>query len=73
MILPFVKISKVPREALKNMGEARGFQRFLRLRTLINDKIILGRYYCIRKKRSVSACALYFIASSHFSYACTHS
>ena len=45
---PFINICKVPREALKTEGVARGFRptRWT-LRMLMNDEIMFDRYYCI--------------------------
>ena len=68
---PFINNCKVPRDVLKNEGEAPGFQPSRgTLRMLINDKIMFDRYYCIN---SANHCeneenfgALYFITSSHF-------
>ena len=56
---------------MKTEGEARGFQPSRgNLRMLINDKIILDRYYCINStihcENEENIGALYFITSAHF-------
>ena len=68
---PFINICKVPREVLKTEGEAQGFQPSRgTLRMLMNDKIMVDRYYCINSanhcKNEENIGALYFITSSHF-------
>ena len=67
---PFINICKVPREVLKTEGEARGFQPSRgTLRMLMNDKIMVDRYYCINSanhcENEENIGALYFI-TSHF-------
>ena len=50
--IKFINIRKVPREALKTEGEARGFQPSRgTLRMLMNDKIMFDRYYCINSTK----------------------
>ena len=61
---------------MKTEGEARGFQPSRgTLRMLMNDKIMFDRYYCINSanhcENEENIVALYFITSSHFSYAST--
>ena len=68
---PFINIRKVPREVSKTEGEARGFQPSRgTLRMLMNDKIMLDRYYCINSakhcEKEENIGTLYFITSSHF-------
>ena len=68
---PFINIFKVPREVLKTVGEARGFQPSRgTLRMLMSDKIMFDRYYCINSanhcENEENIGALYFITSSHF-------
>ena len=68
---PFINIRMVPREVLKNEGEARGFQPSrVTLRMLMNDKIMFDRYYCINSTKHCendeNIGALYFITSPHF-------
>ena len=68
---PFFNICKVPRDVLKTEGEARGFQPSRgTLRMLMNDKIIVDRYYCINSanhcENEENMGALYFITSLHF-------
>ena len=68
---PFINIRKVPREVLKTEGEARGFQPSQgTLRMLMNDKIMLYRYYCKTSTKHFeneeNIGALYFITSPHF-------
>ena len=68
---PFINICKVPREVLKNEGEARGFQPSRgTLQMIMNDKIMFDCYYCIDSanhcENEENIGALYFITSSHF-------
>ena len=68
---PFINIRKVPREVLKTEGEARGFQPSRgTLRMLMNDRIMLDRYYCINSAKHCdneeNIGALYFITLLHF-------
>ena len=56
---------------LKPEGKARGFQPSRgTLRMLMNDKVMLDRYYCINsakhRENEENIGALYFITSSHF-------
>ena len=56
---------------MKTEGEARGFQPSRgTLRMLMNDKIMLDRYYCINSTKHCeneeNIDALYFITSPHF-------
>ena len=49
---PFIYIRKVPREALKTEGEARGFQISRgTLQILMNDKTMFDHYYCINSAK----------------------
>ena len=67
----FINIRKVPREALKTEGKARGFQPSRgTLRMLMNNKLMFDRYYCIISTKTLQneeiIGALYFTAISHF-------
>ena len=71
---PFINIRKVPREALKTEGEARGFQPSRgTLRMLMNNKIMFDRYYCIISIKTLQKRRNYwrtlFYSHTTFSYA----